>query len=196
MQQTIKKFSSVLSVIALYGMTLIALAQGVQALLPPPSSTQLVLRYSTPQPVPAVSPAPVISGTPVKLTIPAIDFERAVDDGIYDTARHTWHVSPKGIHYATLSSPANDHAGNTLLYAHNNPSAFGPLKKIKQNDTARITTDNGHTFTYRLVSISDHSPSDTAVFDYRGEPLLTLLTCSGAFNQIRTFYTFRLEDVI
>lgn len=186
------------SVTAVYGVTLLALWLGLKPFVP-------ALDFGA-EPMPSASiylpdkrvPPPtkkVISGTPVAVSVPAVNIDKEIVPGIYDKQARTWQVLPRSIHFAEASNLINDHAGNTLLYAHNNRHAFGPLARLQLEDTAQVITDTNYLFSYRLVRISDHNPSDTSIFAYRGDPILTLMTCSGAFNEIRSFYTFQLEAV-
>lgn len=199
MQAIARKTWQISNVITIYGVTLLTLWQGVKAFLPaldsntqsdPTLSGVYALRKQ-----PELPKQEIITGKPVRLVLEALNFDREVVPGVYNDINKTWQVLPRAIHFAELSQPANNHAGNTLIYAHNNRHAFGPLKKLKVGDKAKLYTENDYLFTYKLVQLTDHSPNDTAIFSYRGEPLLTLMTCSGPFNEIRTFYTFQLENV-
>lgn len=194
-----QKISQISSVIVVYGVTLLALWQGLKPFFPALDLSARPVAASPYVQQPAKKPdtaiAKKLSGTPASLVIPAINFDREVVPGIYDEQKKSWHIYPRDIHFATTSQPANNHSGSTLIYAHNNRYAFGSLKKLQTGDEAKLMTDNGYLFTYQLEHTSDHHPLDTSIFAYSGEPLLTLMTCSGAFNEIRMFYTFKLLDV-
>lgn len=141
------------------------------------------------------APKAVISGKPFKISIPSIGLNKTIEDGVYNSEQSTWTLYGKSIHYALLSAPANDFEGNTLLYGHNNKNVFGNLKKIQVGDKVDIITDNNKIFTYKFSEKTDFSPTDTSIFDYSGTPLLTLQTCSGRFNEIRSLYMFKFESV-
>lgn len=194
-----RKILQLSSVIAVYGVTLFVLWQGLKPFFPfldfdnePTAATAHIYL-----PAKRTSPPPkdIVSGTPIKLLIPAIGFDKEIVPGIYEEEAKNWQVLPRDIHFAETSRFANNHSGNTLIYAHNNRYAFGPLKQLQTDDKAQVITDNGYRFIYRLLQTTDHVPSDISIFSYDGAPLLTLMTCSGAFNEIRTFYTFEFEAV-
>lgn len=192
-----RRLGNAISVTTVYGVTLIALIQGTLQLLPMPvAATPLAqpIMNNLSVDTTAVTSKMTASGIPKHLSIPALKMEKVIEPGVYDQDRKIWQVSARGIHFATLSSPVNDLAGNTLIYGHNNKQVFGPLKRLINGDKAEIRTDNGFVFTYVFAGKSDTEPEDTSIFSYSGAPLLTLQTCSGIFNEIRTFYTFKLES--
>lgn len=135
-----------------------------------------------------------LRGLPIRIVIPSITVDKEILPGIYDENSESWNVGGKSIHYAELSTPANNSGGNTLLYGHNNNNVFGKLSKLSINDQVVIYTDNNLILTYRFMEATDYNPQDTSIFTYMGPPQLTLQTCSGAFNQIRTLYSFSLVE--
>lgn len=138
---------------------------------------------------------PTIQGRPVRIEIPALSIDLPVVDGHYNATRRSWTLSTNKAHYAVMTAPANDAGGNTFIYGHNLPKVFRKLSRIKLDDKATITTDNGHRFTYSFQGALETVPTDDALFHYQGEPILTVQTCSGAWYQNRQLFTFRLESV-
>ena len=142
-----------------------------------------------------VTVKPTIQGRPVRIEIPSLSIDLPVIDGHYNATRKTWTLSTSKAHYAVMTAPANDAGGNTFIYGHNLPKVFRKLNRIKLEAQAIITTDNGHRFTYSFTGALETVPTDDTLFHYKGEPILTVQTCSGAWYQNRQLFTFKLESV-
>ena len=138
--------------------------------------------------------AAVISGIPVRLTIPSLSIDLSVDKGQYDPATG-WTLHDLRAYYAIYSAPANDQEGNTFIYGHNNYQTLGAIKSITPGTLATIYTDNGHIFDYSFVSYSFAQPDDLSVFSYKGKPILTVQTCTGVWNESRGMFKFDLLKV-
>ena len=193
----LKKAQYISSVTSLYGVTLFLLFQSVLPLLPVSTATAQVqnsVAITSPA-LPYTKEVVVLSGKPVKLTIPSLFINKEVLQGVYDSTNNTWVVSDAGVHYAGPSAPPNDQSGSTLIYGHNNKFTFGPLQYLEPGDLAQVITENNLVFTYVYAVRNDFSPSDTSIFDYKGAPTLSLQTCTGWLNQIRSLYTFNLQKV-
>jgi hypothetical protein len=97
-----------------------------------------------------------------------------------------------------VSALANNAAGETFVYGHNNDFVFGSLrhKTPAIGSVALLYTDNGHIFEYHFSAVTSLSPSDTSVLDYSGTPILLIQTCTGSLNEWRTEYTFQFYKVI
>jgi LPXTG-site transpeptidase (sortase) family protein len=137
----------------------------------------------------------VIIGKPMRITIPSLNIEKDIIDGVYNSEQKTWNVEGRSVHYALPTRMANDSDGNTLLYGHNNKHVFGSLKNLSAGDLVQIFTENNKVFTYKFLHKSDYVPSDTSIFNYSGPPILTLQTCSGPLNEFRSLYLFKFEGV-
>jgi LPXTG-site transpeptidase (sortase) family protein len=98
--------------------------------------------------------------------------------------------------YATVTVQPNNKEGNTFIYAHNRVGVFHTLSRINVGDTVIITTDNGHTLTYKFRTSYETNPNDTSLFSYKGAPILTLQTCSGVWYQNRQLFTFDLVEAL
>lgn len=143
------------------------------------------------------APATAISGKPVRIRVPSVGIDVEVVDGIYDESSSTWTLAEKQAHYAVMTSPANDKAGNTFIYGHNNKHVFGKLLKSSIGAEAIIETDNGKLFTYKLTSFQDVKPRDVAALQNQDHPVLTVQTCSGRWSENRRLFTFdfvKVED--
>lgn len=157
------------------------------------------------QPTPAlVQPQPplpksVVSGKPVRITLPDSSIDLPLNDGTYDPSDGSWTLSDSAAQYATLSAPANDHAGTTFIYGHGTDAVFGKIGTTHPaiGSMAFIVTDNNHTFTYQLQEIKDFTPSDTSIFDSMtsGPPRMIVQTCTGVFSEWRTMFMYSLKEV-
>jgi Sortase domain len=79
--------------------------------------------------------------------------------------------------------------GSTLIAGHVDsaragPGAFGPLRDARRGDSVQVTTRNGQTRTYRVVSVQvmPKSKLPTSIYSRRGRPRLVLVTCGGPFD--------------
>jgi hypothetical protein len=149
---------------------------------------------------PTALPPKVFSGKPVRIVIAAAGIDLPIDDGIYNSSDGSWTLSDTRAQFALLSRLANDHAGTTFVYGHGTDAVFG---KIGNNPPAigtiaELHTDNDHIFTYSLQTVKNYEPSDTSIFDdmSSGSPQLIVQTCTGAFSEWRTMFTFRFEKVV
>lgn len=139
---------------------------------------------------------PYITGNPTRLVIEGLGIDLQVAPGIYDKKTSQWSLSLDKAHFAELSSTPNNKGGNSFIYGHNRKGVLNSLPSIQMNQEAKIYTDNGLIFNYTFVGAVEVSPNDTSIFNYQGEPILTIQTCSGSFYQNRQLFTFTFKDVI
>lgn len=148
---------------------------------------------------PVVSPPKpvkkIISGKPTRVIVPSVQIDLPVTDGIYDTAKHTWTIGNHQAYYATPTPPANDGSGTTLVYGHNNRTAFRNLRDLQPGAALAVYTDGGTVFRYTFMHAHEVQPTDTNILSYEGSPTMILQTCSGDWNEIRKLYMFKLESV-
>ena len=148
-------------------------------------------------------PAPptkqVISGKPIRISIPDSNIDLSVSDGIYIPSDNSWTLTDTSAQYAVISALANDHAGTTFIYGHGTDAVFGKIgtNHPPAGTVASVATDTGHTFTYRLETVRDFQPSDTSIFDdtASGPARLIIQTCTGIFSEWRTMFIFTFERV-
>jgi LPXTG-site transpeptidase (sortase) family protein len=161
-----------------------------------PSATAATAPYSIPRlPAPTIQ-STIVSGKPVHISIPKLDRQLTIVDGVYDTGANAWSLTETNAHFATITAPLSNQSGNTLIYGHRNKLVFGDLYLLKPGDTVNIRSDIGKTFTYEFVSAHDVAPDDTTILAAPpGGPTLTLQTCSGVWNEMRRLSHFRLQHV-
>lgn len=135
-----------------------------------------------------------ITGTPVRIVIPAAGIDLPVVKGQYFFGSNAWSVSDKAANYAPNTAKLNDTAGKTFIYGHATPRVFGSTLSLKAGDTAYVYSANNHIFNYRLVRETVVNPSDTGIFaTFEGKPGLVLMTCDGTWSQVRRVMYFELE---
>lgn len=148
---------------------------------------------------PAPLPPKVISGKPTHITIPDSAIDLPVGDGEYDASTGSWTLSDTQAQFATMTSPANDHAGTTFIYGHGTDAVFGKIGTTHPATGAKahIHTGTGHIFTYELQMVRDFEPSDTSLFEdtSSGQPRLIVQTCTGVFSEWRTMFIFTFKEV-
>lgn len=154
------------------------------------NSAQMIIPASQPEPGPTL-----ITGKPIELRIDSLQFKLQVVDGTYNPKTGQWALSKDKAHFALPSVQPNNQEGNSLIYGHYRPEVFARLHKIKAGAEAVIMTENGYVFIYKYRSNQAVDPADTSIFAYRGAPMLTLQTCSGAWMQNRQLYSFDLVGV-
>jgi hypothetical protein len=153
--------------------------------------------------VPAASAIQVISGLPDRIVIPGSSWnglvvDLPVDPGYYDPTTGTWTLSGYRAQFAMFSSLANNIGGETYIYGHNNDYVFGALRHVTPavGSIALLYTTNGHIFSYTFVSASNVAPDVTSVLNYQGPPIMTIQTCTGSFNEVRTLYRYNFQKVV
>jgi len=136
-----------------------------------------------------------VSGFPARITIPNRDLAVDIEAGRYDASRQVWTIGDNKAYFATVTSEPNTVSGNTFIYGHNRAGIFQALPGVEIGDEAFVTTENGRTFVYQFISMRETSPEDVSLFEYQGEPILTLQTCTGLWSQHRSLFTFKLIEV-
>lgn len=171
---------------------------GVGSLLLPPSSTPVAaLEAAAPAVVDTAPVFQLVEGKPVRIVVPGSGIDIALDEGYYNAADGSWTLSDTHAQYAMMSVLANNHSGNTFIYGHGTDTVFGGLSTTPptEGSVAVVHTAEGHVFEYEFESSRSVTPTETSVLDYTGPPVLTVQTCTGAFSEWRTLYTFGLLRV-
>lgn len=145
----------------------------------------------------AQSLAPAISvqedTIPAEIYVPSINLQLPIEVGDFDYAKQTWPINDTSAFYASITSPLNTSGNQTVLYAHNKNNLFGKVKGLETGDSIVITDNFKQKFTYTLSSRKIVKPTDTAVFyEKPTDPVLTLITCDGLFDENRELIYFSL----
>jgi sortase (surface protein transpeptidase) len=187
------------NVAAVYVLTMLLVGYVAQPLLPFGQARAAALSKSAQQPHIAITPKiQIISGLPIRIVIPASGVDLPVDQGYYDASTDSWTLSGYHAQFAMISTLANNYAGETFIYGHNNNYVFGALRHVTPSPgaTALLYTSNGHVFAYSFVSVRSLGPTATNVLDYSGPPIMIIQTCTGSLNEWRTMYTFDFAKVV
>lgn len=140
----------------------------------------------------APNAADTLSGTPTHIDIPAVGINLDVIPGYYYPATKSWTLSLSDAQYAANTKPANNTGGATFIYAHNRRGVFMSLPDITKGALAKITTSNGHVFSYAYRTSVVTTPDNTSIFAYQGKPILVAQTCTGIWYQNRQLFIFDL----
>lgn len=91
---------------------------------------------------------------------------------------NNWEISETGASYLTTSAPLKNN-GNTVIYAHNKSSLFGPLTEIKVGYPITLKSRDGKIYSYSVYKIDTVTPDKIEVIKSQGREELTLYTCTG-----------------
>jgi LPXTG-site transpeptidase (sortase) family protein len=140
----------------------------------------------------------LVSGLPDRITIPASGVDLTVIPGYYDSSTDSWTLSGYDAQFAMISALANNEAGQTFIYGHNNDYVFGALRHVTPSVGAQafVYTTNNHIFAYNFTSVQSVGPNDVSILNYSGSPSLLIQTCTGSLNEWRTEYTFAFNKVV
>ena len=174
-----------------YKSTIMCPVAGASAVTPSASTVTEPTATST-----SIQTEDTFTGFPTYISIPNVNIGLGVVPGTYDKAKNDWTIGTDKAYFATVTSEPNKTAGNTFIYGHNRSNVFGNLSNIQIGDKAIIQTDSGHSFTYEFSSKRDANPNDISILHYDGQPILTLQTCSGLWDQYRRLFTFNLVEVL
>lgn len=159
-------------------------------LQPLPVTTTIAAVHHKPQ-VPLIA-----GGMPQTLSLPEYNLLLDVLPGSYDPSDDSWNIASYKTQYILGTAWPNNKNGNTVIYGHNNMKVFGHTKELAPGDVATLSTASGHTFTYQYVDDQVVDPSDTSVLTTpTSRPTLTLITCTGIWNQSRRLMHFELSTV-
>jgi LPXTG-site transpeptidase (sortase) family protein len=123
-------------------------------------------------------PASTAAARPDSVIVPSMLLDQPIHEG---KVRDQYQTLNKGIwRWPNGSTP--DKGGNTVLIGHRftytNPrGVFYFLNKIKPGDEISVVWSN-RDYTYRVVSINQVPPTDTAIEKQSSTPELTLFTCT------------------
>lgn len=135
------------------------------------------------------------TGNPIRIQIDSVDIDVPIIQGYYNRENQKWTLSKDNAQFAVMTAKPNTAGGNTFIYGHNRSSVFARLLKIKPQSIVYVTTDNNQRFSYKLSRSFTTNPNDSSFLYYKGSPILTLQTCSGANFQNRTIFVFDLVGV-
>jgi LPXTG-site transpeptidase (sortase) family protein len=180
-------------VVALYVPILAPAYIGIQQLeaLETQSANIVLPRPATP----TGSSKPIVTASPVSVTVARLGIELAIIDGQYDRRTDSWTLSEDKAQFARMTDLPNTTAGNTFIYGHNTEQVFARLSNLEPGDTATISMSDGSFFTYVYNGNHIIQPDNTSVLKSTSKPQLTLMTCEGLLSQTRRVMFFDLKEV-
>jgi hypothetical protein len=160
----------------------------------PPTATR------TPPAPPIAGPPPANVGTPVRLRIPILNIDAAIEpvsvdaDGNMATPQDPWDTA----WYAPGARPGQ--IGNAAIAGHvdyHNVGAvvFWDLNKLEPGDEVFVDTDDGKTLRFVVNDSTFYEPKNAPleqIFGPANTPNLNLITCGGTFNPATREYDHRL----
>ena len=144
-------------------------------------------------------PGGIPRGLPVRLKIPIIGVDTAVEDA-YITPDGRMDVPAGSVNVAWYAlGPRPGQIGSAVIGGHYGidngiPRVFYNLDKIKVGDKAYVLDDNGNTLAFQVTSIRLFGRNDdsTPVFiSTDGKARLNIITCEGIWNRIDDSYPER-----
>lgn len=148
----------------------------------------------------AASPEPVRTPLPVRLSIPSINVDAAVQyvgltsDGAMDTPQ-----DPADVAWFEQGT-APGQVGSAVIAGHygrrnNTASVFDNLHKLRPGDTVYVQDDSGASVSFVVRTSRRYDPTADArdVFvSQDGKPHLNLVTCEGVWDTALNGYPVRL----
>ena len=147
---------------------------------PTPPSAQAIL---------ATNPNLEKDSTPNSIQIPSLNISLTVAPAT--VSNNNWTLYDDKVSWlVTSKTPGN---GNVILYAHNRPALFGPLKNLKAGAKIKVESA-GKTHVYTVKETRKISPKDIdAVITDKNQ--LTLYTCDGSFDEKRLIVIATADNV-
>jgi LPXTG-site transpeptidase (sortase) family protein len=97
---------------------------------------------------------------------------------------NTWQTTDNGASYLT-SSPIPGTDGNSIIYAHNWASLFGPLRDVKPGNTVEIEYADKSVKKFAVAYTLTVSPGDASILKNNNDKRITLYTCTGFLDSKR-----------
>jgi len=145
-------------------------------------------------------PRSVSQGLPVRLIIPIINVDSAIEDAfITPDGRMDVPSGSKNVAWFALG-PRPGNTGSSVIGGHfgirdGTPFVFYDLNKLKIDDRIYIVDDEGvvRVFAVSLIKSFDRDADSTTVFtSHDGAAHLNLITCEGVWNKVDDTYPSRL----
>jgi len=154
----------------------------------------------TPNVILATQPAQIIYGTPVSLSIPAIDINATFKSvGITSEGAMDMPKNMDDIGWYDLGTKPGD-IGSAVIAGHygvktGNSQAFNNIHKLVKGDKINIIDDKGNNISFVVRESKSFSPEagTSEIFISRdGKAHLNLITCEGVWNNVTKNYSGRL----
>lgn len=119
-----------------------------------------------------VSRPVVTDDTPLRVSIPALDLDETIGQGV------DWAALMAGVGMLPNGALPRNDGDNVVLAAHNDiyGELFRHLDQLKPGDQMQIQTRTG-VYTYQVRDTLYVQPNDVYVMESQGTPMLTLISC-------------------
>jgi LPXTG-site transpeptidase (sortase) family protein len=126
---------------------------------------------------------PYMNGmAPTRIQIPTLGINLPIFKSTI--VNNVWQTTDLGASYLT-SSPLPGQKGNSIIYAHNWVSLFGPLQSAKVGQEVVVTYPNGQKKTFVITYTSVVTPDQSTILAPSTDKRITLYTCTGLFDSHR-----------
>lgn len=119
---------------------------------------------------------------PTRIAIPTLGINLPIFKSTI--VNNIWQTTDLGASYLT-SSPLPGDKGNSIIYAHNWVSLFGPLQSAKVGQKVIVTYPNGTKKTFVIAYTSIVTPNQSTILAPSKDKRITLYTCTGLFDSHR-----------
>jgi LPXTG-site transpeptidase (sortase) family protein len=119
---------------------------------------------------------------PTEITIKDLGIDLPVYPAI--VTNNQWQTTTAGASYLT-SSPLPGTKGNSVVYAHNWRSLFGPLVNARVGEKVTVTYPNKTKKTFVIAYTSVVSPTQSTILAPSNDKRITLYTCTGILDSKR-----------
>lgn len=137
--------------------------------------------------------------TPIRLTIPAIGIDAAIESvgktaaGQMGVPQNVWNVAWYN------RGPLPGTPGNAVISGHyddaTGPAVFYTLDQLDKQDQVVVTLSNGNPLFFVVIDKEsyevDHAPVQR-IFGFNPQPNLNIITCNGSWNPKAHTYNRRL----
>ena len=137
--------------------------------VPPALQSQIAAQVYLP---PDAARPPVTDDTPLRITIPAINVDQTIVQGI------DWNALQQGVGMLVNGANPRNDTDNVVLAAHNDiyGQIFRHLDQLEAGDQFEIQTRSGF-YTYTVRETQFVEPDDVHVMDSQGAAMVTLISC-------------------
>lgn len=124
---------------------------------------------------------------PISLTIADLGIHLDLKQGAYDARSNQWTIDDHAAYITTQSA-------TPIIYAHNRPALFAPLRSIEAGMTMTLTWSDSTTVSYRYTKTRFVSPDDGQILREVNDKTIILLTCNGFFDESRRLVYFEEQS--
>ena len=135
----------------------------------------------------AAKPQPQTAfGQPLRIAAKSIGLNVEVVAGFHDLSNNDWMLDADIAFYV-------GNTGTPFVYGHNIENIFAKLIDADVTTDFEVIYENS-TESYSYVATRFVEPSDISVLNEKNDGMIMLMTCSGAFNEVRRIVYLRHDE--